>query len=255
MKPARRLFIICMIATTALSACSTSRKRGPIRPYPYKSYALEMIHKKNFSTIRTNMAMKGLTLGSPILIRAFKSEKELEVWVKHTYKDEYRLYKTYKICKLSGALGPKQTEGDLQTPEGFYSVSEGRLNPNSTYFLAMNIGYPNAYDRALERTGGALMIHGNCVSEGCLAMTDAHIGDIYLIAEQALLRGAPDVPVQIFPFRMTDENMALYAGSDWMPFWENLKEGYDYFEKYHLPPTIDVQNAKYFFYPRVASDI
>lgn len=222
---------------------TSSRKYTRLRGY--QSYALQQIHEKNFSVIRTDMAMKGLSLGSPVMIRAFKEEMELEMWVKHAYKDEYRLYKTYPICKRSGSLGPKLAEGDLQTPEGFYGVTEERLNPNSKYFLSFNIGYPNEYDRSLGRTGSALMIHGNCVSEGCLAMTDANIGDIYLIVEKALEGGEEEIPIHIFPFRMTEENMARYASSEWMPFWKDLKKGYDYFEFMRQPPQVRVQELVY----------
>jgi len=244
----RTFSLLCVILI--LTSCASGYKRGENyrerKPFK-KSVALQQIHDKNFSVIRTDMAFKGLTLGAPILIRAFKTEMELEVWVKHTYKDEYILYKTYPICKKSGELGPKQAEGDHQTPEGFYSVTEDRLNPNSKYFLSFDIGYPNEYDRSYGRHGSALMIHGNCVSVGCLAMTDANIGDIYLIVEESLKRNGGEIPVQIYPFRMTKENMMARVASPWTPFWQNLKIGYDYFETYHIPPRVSVMDGHYVF--------
>ncbi|HBF60686.1 MAG TPA: hypothetical protein DDW48_04405, partial [Methyloceanibacter sp.] len=123
------------------------------------------------SKTRALLAEKGMTASQPILIRVFKSESELEVWKK---KDDGHFYhlKTYPICNFSGGLGPKQKQGDLQAPEGFYVVNKKRMNPKSRYHLSFNIGYPNAFDRSLKRTGANLMVHGECKSRGCYAMTD-----------------------------------------------------------------------------------
>ncbi len=206
---------------------------------------LEAMRDKNFSVLRTEMVMRGMSMDNPMLIRAFKSEMQLELWVQNSYTKQYDLFRTYNICKKSGALGPKQREGDLQTPEGFYDVTKDRLNPNSQYFLSFNIGYPNAYDRSHGRTGSLLMIHGSCVSEGCLAMTDHQIGEIYLIIEQNFKYGHSNIPVNIYPFRMTKNNMTMRVNSPWYPFWKNLKEGYDYFEIYRRPPDISVRRGKY----------
>ncbi|MGH1376353.1 MAG: L,D-transpeptidase family protein [Alphaproteobacteria bacterium] len=208
---------------------------------------LEHIRNKNFSVLRTEMVLKGLSMDNPMLIRAFKDEMKLELWVKSSYGNQYELFKSYNICSKSGALGPKLKEGDLQTPEGFYSVTKDRLNPNSKYFLSFNIGYPNAYDKSHKRTGSHLMIHGNCISEGCLAMTDAVIGEIYLIVEQNFKYGRKSIPIHIYPFRMTNENLQMRALSRWQPFWRNLKEGYDYFETNKRPPHTSVQAGRYVF--------
>ena len=118
---------------------------------------------------------------SPILIRIFKEESELEVWKQDT-TGRFELLKVYPICRWSGDLGPKITEGDRQAPEGFYTITPGLMNPNSNYYLAINTGFPNAYDRANDRHGGFLMIHGDCSSRGCYAMTDEQIGEIYSLA-------------------------------------------------------------------------
>ncbi len=208
---------------------------------------LNAIREKNFSVLRTEMVLKGLSMDNPMLIRAFKSEMKLELWVKSTYHDQYELFKTYDICNKSGVLGPKLKEGDLQTPEGFYNVTRERLNPNSRFFLSFNIGFPNKYDRAHKRTGTHLMIHGGCSSEGCLAMTDEHIAEIYLIVEQNFKYGHKSIPIHIYPFRMTNENMMARNLSRWYPFWENLKEGYDHFERYYVPPQVSVKNKRYVF--------
>ena len=232
---------LCFMAVM-LTACSTTsyHKRRSFTP-------LEKAHYQNFSVIRTEMAIRGLELGSPLLIRAFKTEMELEVWTLNKYTGRYDLFKTYPICKKSGTLGPKQKEGDLQTPEGFYHTNAGLMNPNSKYHLSFNIGYPNEYDRAQGRTGSALMIHGGCESEGCLAMNDKNIGEIYVMLDETFKRDVPHIPIHIYPFRMTDANMALRANSPWMPFWQNIKEGYDYFETYKIPPQIGVKDDAYIF--------
>jgi len=196
-------------------------------------------------TVEERLAELGAEVGDPVFIRIFKYTAELEVWIK--VDSHYELLHTYEICRQSGYLGPKLKEGDRQEPEGFYYVSKSRLNPNSKFHLAFNIGYPNAYDRAHRRTGSALMIHGDCVSVGCFAMTDARIEEIYELVEKALDHGQKIVRVHSFPFRMTSEKMEHYRYSEWYSFWSNLKEGYDYFEEKRVPPDVGVENMKYVF--------
>jgi len=189
------------------------------------------------------LAKKGLSSGSSVYIRIFKAEAQLEVWLQHGA--QYELFKTYPICAESGTLGPKEREGDEQSPEGFYSVTASKLNPRSNYHLSFDIGYPNAYDRSLGRTGSFIMVHGNCVSIGCFAMTDPGIEDIYLLAQAALARGQKSVAVHVFPFRMTAENTRQHASSRWAPFWSELKAGYDAFEAKHVPPDVEVRGGHY----------
>jgi len=187
-------------------------------------------------------------LGDPVFIRIFKKEALLEVWIKPTDKDTYELFKRYPICAYSGKLGPKTKEGDGQSPEGFYKVSKSSLNPNSHYYLAFNLGYPNAYDKAHNRTGSYLMVHGKCNSVGCYAMTDRKIKEIYSLVASALNHGQNYVNVHAFPFYMTQKNMARYEQSRWYDFWSELKEGYDYFNIERLPPEIRVENGHYSIY-------
>jgi murein L,D-transpeptidase YafK len=188
-----------------------------------------------------------LVLGDPVFIRIFKEEKELEVWIKQ--ESGFILFKTYPICTYgSGDLGPKLKQGDGQAPIGFYYVRPNQLNPYSSYHLSFNLGYPNAYDRAHERTGSALMVHGDCVSIGCYAMTDDGIEEIYAIVDAALSGGQSFFRVHIFPFRMTEDNMLLHKDSGWYSFYENLKEGYDFFEENNNnPPNVKVRNKQYAF--------
>jgi len=184
--------------------------------------------------------------GDPVFIRIFKEEAILEVWI--DTGNEYEHLKDYIICASSGYLGPKLKEGDRQAPEGFYKVRKKQLNPNSKYHLSFNLGYPNAYDRVHGRTGSFLMVHGNCVSIGCYAMTDEKIEEIYALVKTALNQGQGYVDVHAYPFRMTAENMNLYEGNNWYEFWVNLKEGYDYFESEKRPPKIKIESKRYELY-------
>jgi murein L,D-transpeptidase YafK len=189
------------------------------------------------------LAAKKLRWGAPVFIRIFKEEKQLELWVDDG--KQFRLFKTWAICKFSGALGPKLKEGDGQAPEGFYFVPRARMNPHSRFHLSFNLGYPNAYDRASQRTGSALMVHGNCVSIGCYAMTDARIEEIYSLCDAALKNGQRFFRVHSFPFRMTEVNMKRHGKSKWISEWRNLKTGYDWFEKTKQPPNVIVSGNIY----------
>src|SRR5262245_8044146 len=183
---------------------------------------------------------------SPILIRIFKEESELEVW-KEDQSGRMALLRTYPICRWSGDLGPKIREGDRQAPEGFYTITPSLMNPNSSYYLSINIGYPNAYDRANNRTGAFLMIHGDCSSRGCYAMTDEQIAEIYALARESFFGGQSSFQIQAFPFRMTPQNMARYRNSPHMAFWKMLKVGYDHFEVTRQEPKVDVCDRRYVF--------
>ena len=136
------------------------------------------------------LQQKKMPIHSPILVRVFKEEAELEVWKQDT-TGRFQILKTYPICRWSGDLGPKLWEGDRQTPEGFYRVTPELMNPHSSYHLAMNIGYPNSFDKANNRDGSLIMIHGDCWSVGCHAMTDEQISEIYSLARESFLGGRP----------------------------------------------------------------
>lgn len=223
--------VVCVTAC-ALAGCGGSTPTIPAAEAPLSKETMSMLGRK------------GMDTGAPIFVRIFKEESELEVW---KARDDGRFYhfKTYPICNWSGSVGPKTALGDKQAPEGFYRVSGTQMNPNSSYYLAFNLGYPNAYDRALDRTGDALMVHGKCKSVGCYAMTDALIEEIYSLAREALKGGQESIEVHAFPFRMTQANMARYEGNPNVPFWKTLQQGYDFFEKYRLPPTVAVCEKRY----------
>jgi murein L,D-transpeptidase YafK len=192
------------------------------------------------------LAAHGLRLGQKAFIRLFKESREFEFWMQSD-SGEWKLFRTYLIAVYSGTLGPKLAEGDGQAPEGFYDVVRERLNPASRYHLAFNIGYPNAFDRHHARTGSLIMVHGNCVSIGCFAMTDPVIEEIYLIVAAALEGGQKSVPVHSFPFRMTDERLqrAASENSPWLAFWQNLRTAHDQFESTRQPPKVRVKDGRY----------
>lgn len=192
------------------------------------------------------MLEKDMDMQSPILVRLFKQEAELEVW-KQDRSGRMALLKTYPICRWSGDLGPKVREGDRQAPEGFYSINPSQMNPQSAYYLSFNTGYPNAFDKALGRTGSELMVHGDCSSRGCYAMTDEQIAEIYSLGRESFFGGQRAFQFQAYPFRMTPVNMARHRNNPNMPFWKMIKEGYDHFEVTKQEPKVDFCEKKYVF--------
>jgi murein L,D-transpeptidase YafK len=189
------------------------------------------------------LEQKGMTAGSPLMIRIFKAESELEVWLQTS--DRFELFATYPICFWSGTLGPKLHEGDRQAPEGLYSVGIEQLHHDGVRPHSFDIGYPNSLDAAEGRTGSNIWIHGGCGSIGCFAMTNPVMDEIFALGELALAAGQDRFQVHIFPFRMTDENMHMHADNTWYPFWTNLKEAYDLFERTRIPPKVGMCGKRY----------
>jgi murein L,D-transpeptidase YafK len=191
------------------------------------------------------LRQKKMPKHSPILVRLFKEEAELEVWKQDT-TGRFQILKIYPICRWSGDLGPKLYEGDRQAPEGFYTVTPELMNPNSSFYLSINTGYPNSFDKANNRDGSLLMIHGDCASRGCYAMTDEQISEIYSLARDSLL-GRPSFQVQAYPFRLTPANLARHRNNPSLAFWKMLKIGNDHFETTQLEPKVDVCDRRYVF--------
>lgn len=189
---------------------------------------------------------KKMPIRSPILVRVFKEEAELEVW-KQDITGRFKILKTYPICRWSGDLGPKLWEGDRQTPEGFYRVTPELMNPHSSFYLSMNIGYPNSFDKAHKRDGSLLMIHGDCWSVGCFAMTDEQMSEIYSLARDSFLGVKRSFQVQAYPFRLTPANLARHRNNPNLAFWQMLKIGNDHFEATQLEPRVDVCGRRYVF--------
>ncbi|RYE31747.1 MAG: hypothetical protein EOP23_15065 [Hyphomicrobiales bacterium] len=228
----KQLALVAFVALT-LAACEEDRYRGSARhniPIPNATYAL--------------MSEKGMSKDQPIIIRSFKKESELEVW-KRKGDGQYALLKTYPMCRWSGQLGPKVREGDRMAPEGFYAIAPQQMNPNSSYYVSFNMGYPNAYDRSYGRTGAHLMVHGACSSAGCYSMTDDQIGEIYALVREAQNAGQRAVQMQAYPFRMTAQNLAKHRLDPNIAFWKNLKEGSDYFEVTKDEPAVSVAGGRY----------
>jgi murein L,D-transpeptidase YafK len=232
----RLLALSLAVAAGALVAgCQDPLEAGSgrsLRPIPNETLAL--------------MDKIGTTPSAPVLIRSYKQEAEFEIW-KMKSDGQYALLKTYPMCRWSGQLGPKTREGDRQVPEGFYTIAPGQMNPNSHYYLSFNVGYPNAYDRALGRTGGDIMVHGICSSAGCFSMTDAQIGEIYAIAREAFNGGQRAIQMQSYPFRMTAENLAKHRLNPNIAFWKELKNGADHFEVTKNEPSVLVCGKHYVF--------
>ncbi|HEY4192764.1 MAG TPA: murein L,D-transpeptidase family protein [Mesorhizobium sp.] len=231
-----------LIAAIAVAGCTDSSMKD------FSDVASKQLPDK----ILADMKAKGMVRNSSVMARIFKEEGKLEIWKAKT-NGRYDIVASYDICKWSGKLGPKFTEGDRQAPEGFYTVRPSQMNPNSKYPLAFNIGYPNAYDRANGRSGANLMVHGACSSSGCYSMTDAQIEQIYAFGRDAFQGGQTEFQIQAFPFRMTAANMARYRNDPNYGFWKMLKVGYDNFEVTKVPPKVDVCEKRYVF-NQIAAD-
>jgi murein L,D-transpeptidase YafK len=223
------------VGALALAGCETDSTGPTARAM--KPLSQEMI---------SELEKRKMPKESAILVRLFKEEAEAEVW-KQDDTGRFALLKVYPICRWSGELGPKMKEGDRQAPEGFYTIKPTQMNPNSHYYLSFDIGYPNAFDRAHGYTGANLMVHGDCSSRGCYAMSDDQISEIYALAREAFFGGQRAFQVQAYPFRMTALNMARHRGNPNMPFWKMLKQGNDHFEVTHLEPKVDICEKHYVF--------
>ncbi len=242
--PIVRLLLIsaAFAASLALAGCDTDSL--PVNDRASRPLSPKMIAEFE----RLNMDKE-----SAILIRTFKEEAELEVW-KQDRTGHFALLKTYPICRWSGELGPKIREGDRQAPEGFYTISPGQMNPRSQYYLSFDLGYPNAFDRAHNRTGANLMIHGDCSSRGCYSMTDEQVSEIYGLGREAFFGGQRSFQVQAYPFRMTPQNLAKHRGNPNMAFWKMLKQGNDHFEVTRLEPKVNVCEKRYVFNAETPGD-
>lgn len=207
-------------------------------------------HDEKWDALRNELTSKGFADDFEIYIAAYKSEGKLELWVKKSAEHKFKLFKTYDFCAHSGTLGPKVIEGDKQTPEGFYKINV--FNPESTYYLSLGLGYPNKVD--LTRTGKGrkpgddIYIHGNCVTVGCIPLTNDKIKEVYLLAIYAKSGGQNEISVHIFPFKMSDENLKKFGAQhqDQLSFWQNLQHVYTYFATYKILPTVTQIKGKYF---------
>jgi murein L,D-transpeptidase YafK len=206
----------------------------------------EAVVKRYFSDQKLSYA------GFQLFIRGFKKEKQLEVWAKEKGKTNFRLLTTYEFCSTSGSLGPKRKEGDLQIPEGVYQLNH--FNPLSNFYLSLGVSYPNSSDRILSdknQPGGAIYIHGNCVTVGCIPITDEKIKELYVVAVEARNNGQENIPLHIFPSRLTEDELnqlkRFYPDAATIRFWENLKQVFDDFESTKQLKSVKV-NSKGEYY-------
>ncbi len=247
MKPA---LVIGLLSLGPLASCEEKGNSAPgmiDRTIPAGAPRAAAAAANVRSGLQRDMTEAGLRFGDPVFIRAFKEEKQLEFFLRNRATRKFDLFRIYPIAAASGTLGPKLLEGDSQVPEGFYFVPPEAMKPDSQFHLAFNIGYPNEYDRAHQRTGTVIMVHGDRVSIGCLAMTDEKIEEIYTLCAAALQGGQPYFRIHIYPFRMTSERLLKATGDPNEDFWRNLKQGYDLFEKNRVPPSVSVAGGLYRF--------
>jgi len=244
---------LCVVGAVVLGAgfaggaqlTATSEGPAPDLPGVHGKAGADHVPPQAFDAeeLRRRLAARGMTIGNPIMIRIFKQESELEVWMNAGTR--FELFATYPICNWSGTLGPKLAEGDKQSPEGLYSIGPRQLRRTGRWRRSLDIGFPNSFDRALGRTGSYVLVHGGCTSTGCYAMTDPVMEEIFKLSEAALAQGQKRIQVHAFPFRMTPEKLAANGDSEWNGFWSNLKEAYDLFERTRVPPAVSVCNNRY----------
>ncbi|WEK19954.1 MAG: L,D-transpeptidase family protein [Candidatus Pedobacter colombiensis] len=207
-------------------------------------------YDEKWDSLQRELRQTGIKGSFNLYLAAYKSEGKLELWLQSGNEKRYKLFKTYDFCAHSGILGPKIKEGDLQTPEGFYYINV--FNPESKFHLSLGVNYPNKIDllrSGQEKPGGDIYIHGNCVTVGCIPLTDEKIKEIYVLTVEAKNGGQLEIPVHIFPFKMTHKNLKKYLVQfpAQKAFWKNLQPGYAYFERHNVPPNVVLQEDKYLF--------
>ncbi len=243
----RKLLVLILCAFISASGHSQSFKATQ-----QKATRVQAAYTEKWNGLKSEMEKKGIDASNfELFIRVLKNDKLVEVWLRSKNNNQFTLFKTYAICYYSGTLGPKRKQGDGQVPEGFYNVAV--FNPYSSYHLSLGVSYPNASDKILGKgdLGGEIMIHGNCLSIGCIPITDDCIKEVYIMAVEARNNGQVTIPIAIFPGKMDEKGMVFlnkeYANNpNVLVFWKNLKTGYDYFEsKKQLPKVTVGKDGKY----------
>ncbi len=244
-------FIGCLLASQALLAQPSFAENKKAAGKVAEVYSrMEDSIKSQFK--KQNLAWPP----AEMYVRSFKYDRQLEVWVKNDPKEAFKLFKTYKVCMQSGTMGPKRIEGDYQVPEGFYYINE--FNPNSAYHLSLGINYPNSSDRILsdeQRPGNNIYIHGNCVSTGCIPISDVPMEEVFIIASRVKEQGHQEfIPVHVFPVRYNVKKSLEYLNTTIKDnaylqlFSNNIKPAFDFFEtKKQLPIIMVNQKGEYVF--------
>jgi murein L,D-transpeptidase YafK len=243
------MLVVCILSYARLSAQNSVSSFSFI-DYQRSIPKINEILKRKEDTLMKQFAEKGLKWPARfVYIRSFKYDSQLEVWVKNTKEEKYKLFKSYKICALAGTLGPKRMAGDYQVPEGFYYINE--FKAKSLYHLSLGLNYPNASDRILGdsyQPGGEIYIHGSCVTIGCIPLTDAQIEEVYILAAYAKDQGEDFIPVHIFPVNFNNPRSVAYLNkfllnfSEYAPFTRSMRNAFYYFEKYKDVPFVMVNS-------------
>jgi murein L,D-transpeptidase YafK len=253
MKPSFRSLVLCVWVCVLWLGANAQDETQTFRNFQFSFSRVSQAWMKNNDTLAKQFKATGLTYPpSDIFLRSFKSQNEMELWARDVDTAEYKLVKTYRICALSGILGPKRYEGDRQVPEGFYFIED--FNPKSDFHLSMLLNYPNYSDMVngdKKKPGGDIYIHGGCVTIGCMPMTDPTIQELYTLCLNAKLSGQTYIPVHIYPLRFDKVGLNFLGktyGDDTTKqrFWVNMKAGYDYFERYHkIQPVMYTPDGRY----------
>ena len=240
----------CFLLTTLLVTVISLSAQNSFIDYQKKFPRVMNALKTKEDTLKKQFAKENLQWPpKQLYIRSFKYDSQLEVWVRNNNKENYKLFKTYKVCALSGNLGPKRIQGDYQVPEGFYYINN--YNPKSEYHLSLGINYPNASDLLLSdsaRPGSEIYIHGKCTTVGCIPIMDIPMEELYILTSYAKQNGEDFIPVHIFPIKYnvvkSSEKLNLITKDDreYRLFTEKLKEVFDYFEQHKQLPIISINN-------------
>ncbi|MES2004266.1 MAG: L,D-transpeptidase family protein [Bacteroidota bacterium] len=240
----KRLALVLVLGVLTVQLQAQSAFMTNQRQYPKVVNAIKQKEdslKKQLAAMHISWPVK------QIYVRSFKYDSQMEVWVRNQKNEPFRLFKTYKVCALSGALGPKRIEGDYQVPEGFYYINE--FNPKSTYHMSLGLNYPNASDLLLSdsvKPGNDIYIHGSCVTVGCIPIQNSQIEELYLLASYAHDQGQDFIPVHIFPIRYNVEKSREFLVKStkddpaYQHFSTRLKEVFDYFEQNKKLPLISI---------------
>ncbi len=191
-----------------------------------------------------------------ILFRVLKRDKRFEVWADKAGRLE--LARAHPICASSGRLGPKVKSGDGQVPEGLYAISQ--WNPNSNFHVSLRVDYPNAVDRARSSAifgrapkpgelGGDIYVHGDCVTIGCVPLTDPIAEEVYWFAVLARQAGQARIPIHIFPTRLepgsVDQLLENAPDPHTRTLWQDLAPIYQRFEAEHRVPEVETRAGRY----------
>lgn len=242
----RKIFSVVII----LFLIGTLKAQNSFIDYQKKFSRVNSALKTKEDTLKKQFEKAGLQWPpKQLYLRSFKYDSQLEVWARSNNKEEYKLFKTYKVCALSGALGPKRMQGDYQVPEGFYYINE--FNPKSEYHMSLGLNYPNASDLLLSdsaKPGNDIYIHGSCITVGCIPIMDNQIEELYILTSYAKHNGEDFIPVHIFPVKFNVAksvqklNLAIKEDADYGKFTNKLKEVFDYFEQHKKLPVIAVNS-------------